>query len=308
MKKLSLGLLAAGIAVASSAYADPILLPNGPVFIQYTNDEQFSPNNTISVPGGGTEGNWGIVQVSQIVQGTALNPIGSDIQGGGTTIFNNGQNGGNQVLGIFYGAQVTSVGGTGSTATGGVLDLYWWDSNNQNIGAILAAGPGANRTSQSTYNGFTCPPATPGCTFLVRLDFTPGILADSGDVTTTVSTATNPTTADGTAKSYLSVDTSVLGAWTAALDQNFFTLSPNNNLFSALGITPAPDVRLDSNFTHNGASAWSGDTSGCATGGTCVVGLRSNDPARANVPEPASLGLMGLVFTALAFARRRKIS
>jgi hypothetical protein len=289
-------LVAASVLTATSALALPVLTP-GPLSLQYFNDEQFSASNSINCGVGCTEGNWGVVLVTNISVGTVQNPVGSDIQGGGTPVFTNLQNGGNQITGIFYGVQVDPNDPT--KATGGVLDLYFWDVNNQNTGTLLASGPGALRTAQDQFTGYTCAPNTPGCTFLARLDFASGQLAAAGDNTTTISTAVNPTTADGTAHSYLEVNTGAGGAWASLLDSNFFTLNPTNN-------APFPgytrDIRLDSNFNHSGATAWNGPI------GTDIVGLQSNDPARfAAVPEPGSLVLLAAALVGLALGQRRRV-
>lgn len=316
MRKLTSAVFAAGALAASSAIAAPIGLPGGPLYFQYSNAEQVSTSNSIVVPGGGgaTEGNWGIVQLSIIQQGTALSPQGSDIQGGGSTLFVNGQNGGNQILGIFQGSSF--IAGDPTHATGGVLDLYWFDSNSQNVGTELSNALNlGKRTAADQYTGFTCASPGPGtgCTLLAQLNFVSG--SAPGIPGVTVSTAVDPQSSDGTAKSYLSVDTSVVGAWTTVLDTNFFTLDPNNLPvgFSYPPNTPVPgtpggvsypnaaDVRLDSNFTHNGGGNWS-------VAGTDIVGLRSNDPGRAAaIPEPGSLALMGLALMAMTgFAARRR--
>ncbi len=124
-----LAVFAAAVLTGATVMAAPITLPVGPLFIQYTNDEQFSITNSIqstTTTGAVTnEGNWGILQISNIVKGTALTPPGTDIQGGGANVFTDGGAGGPQITGIFYGTTVNPP--SGLSATGGTIDLYWRD-------------------------------------------------------------------------------------------------------------------------------------------------------------------------------------
>lgn len=323
MKKTLLAAVIAGSLASTAAMAGPFALPdNTPLFFQYTNAEQFSGSNSIVAPGGPAEGNWGIMQLTSIVTGTALAPSGSDIQGGGAPIFfDQILPAGAQILGIFYGIQNVSLGAGGTRSTGGRVDLYWWDGSSQNVGTELASGANlAKRTAQNEYTGFTCASGnTASCTFLASLTFESG--ANPGDPGITIFSPTQVGTGDGTSKSYLSIDTSKVGAWTSQLDTNFFTLDPCNNPVGhnyvagelcpttgtpiagpgGVSMTAAQDVRLDNNFSRNGATAWDG--------GGDIIGLRSNDPGRAfsqAVPEPASLALLGIAFAGLGFASRRR--
>ncbi len=116
------------------------------------------------------------------------------------------------------------------------------------------------------------------------------------DPTHHVCTGVAPGTGDGTAKSYQSVNLAAGGLWASQLDTNFFTLDANGQ-----PLVPAQDVRTDSNFTQNGASAWND--------GGDIIGLRSNDPVRvdalAPVPEPGTMSLFGLGMLGVGFLRRR---
>jgi hypothetical protein len=302
-------LVAALVGGSRWAKAEFIAPPSGPVLIHLNDDEQFSASNMIVGPNnatpynaintGGTEGNWGIVEISSIQQGTVLNPVGSDVQGGGPTLFVNGQNGGEQILGIFYGVHV-DVANNPSLASGGVLDLYGFTGSSQDVGTELTdAANLAKRTAQNQYTGFSCATGnTANCTFLARLDFVYGANT-AADTTTTIVSPVNPGTfqGQGVAQSYLSVDTADPGAWSNALNTNFFTLDPDNN-----PLPDTPDFRLTNSFSQNGANAWSGPGD--------IVGLASSDPGRtaaAPVPEPGTLGLLASALLGLGvWVRRRR--
>jgi hypothetical protein len=292
-----LAVFAAALLTGATVMAAPITLPVSPLFIQYTNNEQFSISNSIpsTTPTGTptSEGNWGILQITTIAKGTAQNPIGSDIQGGGALVFTDKQAGGNQITGIFYGVQNNPINPAvpGISGTGGFIDLYWQDVGTADTGADLTAGFNpARRLNQKTYTGYA-EPTNPNFIFLAQLAFGPG--CDSNP-THHVCTGVVPGTGDGIATSYQSVNLGAGGVWASQLDSNFFTLDANGN-----PLVPAQDVRTGSGFTINGAAGWNGSGD--------IIGLASSDPVRLEVvPEPATLILFGTGLLATGFLGRRK--
>jgi hypothetical protein len=305
-------ILAMGLVM--QAQAAPVSLPNGPVYFQFNNLEQFGGGNQIVVPGGGidvngdgivdtpaTEGNWGVFNVSSIQYG-GIATNHQDISGGSAFFADDGVSpdifGMGQVSGIFYGITVTSA----TTAAGGWMDIYWEDPATDDItNADLNGGFGpGNRTAANQAGKFT------DGTLLVRLQFASGIIP--GDAVTTISSNVDPSTLTGTgrADSFANVmdinGDGVIdaadGAWAAYLNQDWFWVDDDGDgIYGELGETR--DVRF-SNF-FNLLASWNGPNG--------IIGLRSNDPGRAysQIPEPSTLLLLGAGLLGLGvFARRRQ--
>jgi hypothetical protein len=302
MMKLSrIAAIAATVLAAGSAFAAPIALKPGPLYVQFNNLEQAGNINTTgftdglnlgkldgvtqTLGGGYNEFNWGIFNVSSIQKGN----VATDHQdiSGGTVYFADGLSGG-QVHGIFYGFK---LGSDATKLTGGYIDLYWTDGQTIDATEVLngtGAATASNRTDWNKFGAFT------NGTLLARLGYQPGIL--TGDNNTTVSSDQNPLalTGKGSADGFASImDVNGDGVWASVLDSNWFYTDPTGT-----GAVETRDLRF-STF-YNGLASWSDPASG-------VQGLRSNDPARAYVlPEPGSVALVGLSLLGLGIARRRR--
>lgn len=310
MGKFSLSTLAAGLSVmCANALAAPIALPAGPAFFEFRIQEQFSKSNDINNAanpgrGGIVEGIWGVMEITRLSVGTVQSPSGSQISGPGATIFTSGQNGGNQILAIYYGI-LNNPGTAPDTTQGGVLDFYWWDNNNQNISSPFSAadlarrGQGGSRSgnAEGAYQGVSCAANNnAGCYFLARFDFTSG-----ADVNSQVNTMISPAGTQNFS-SYLSVDSGVMGYWSAALDSDFFTLNPNNQRCGDPGVScvSANDMRTAGDFTRLGAENWD-------IANTDIIGLGKTGTSTAFVvPEPTSLILLGLGVALIGVSRTER--
>ena len=315
---------------AATALAAPIALPTGPIFGKYLGVEQVAPgNNTVGVGSpfpatSGTtgadcagcvnenlttdkEGTFGVFVIDTLQAGSVITPH-QDIAQSGFPFFVNGQNGGNQITGFFYGTNVKSLNSTGANGNGGIVDLYWWDVNNQSQAAADAANPATLRTSQTDFTGYTCanpPPGASGCTFLARLDLVPGTTDNGTTVDPTLTARARGDlagTSIGTSQFYLETDLTAPGAWTSQLAGQWFQFN-----FDGLVLPDIADVFAQYDFLHctTGCSAWNNSTTG-------ALGENLNDPIKfftTAVPEPGSLALLGTALLGLGVpwcSRRRR--
>lgn len=200
---------------------------------------------------------------------------------------------------------INNPGTAPDTTQGGVLDFYWWDNNNQNISSPFSAadlarrGQGGSRSgnAEGAYQGVSCAANNnAGCYFLARFDFTSG-----ADVNSQVNTMISPAGTQNFS-SYLSVDSGVMGYWSAALDSDFFTLNPNNQRCGDPGVScvSANDMRTAGDFTRLGAENWD-------IANTDIIGLGKTGTSTAFVvPEPTSLILLGLGVALIGVSRTER--
>jgi hypothetical protein len=292
-------ILAAAIALAAtgSALAVPSFsltnIPagwDGSFEIKFTNFESFTGDLASFVNQATTPiYNFGILKITSIIDPGSGNTLWADGQGGG------------EITGVFSGISVKTVspgGPLGFTvdSTGGTMNLWINPTGSlsgaggfsQGLGGYAAAGGGCAATGlMNCYNGISN--VGTGGAFMDLAWAAVGLVADAsitvhGDFTA----LTTPNS--GHASGYLNVTG---GPYAAKFDSN--------------GQLGGSDLFSQNDFCTPGQI---GCVNLAAAGGTPASGgwaLRSNDPVRgAYVPEPGSLGLVGLALLGIGVVAGRR--
>jgi hypothetical protein len=309
LRKIAIATFAlATFGMVGTAAAEPLELPaDTPLVLDFSNIEQLYVgedaigDGCIDVPGTtdwGCSDNWGFIRINTINTSVVVDD-NADIDDQGVLNLYNATalaNGDTEIFGMFYGINLEDCSGTGEvtcTASGGYLDLYWHEDGIAGVDVISDLDPTTADVDAVTSGQL-----------LVRLYFDWGII--DGDETTTITSDVNllSTFGSGNGNGFLSVDTSVDGLWSDALNGDWFYVD-GDDAGTVRGDSPDElrDVKFRNTFTSaQGAAAdWHDPTIG-------AFGLTSSDPAEAftAVPEPASLTLFGVGLAAAAVAARRR--
>jgi hypothetical protein len=282
MKKLLVTLAAAFASYTASA-APVIQLPAGPIYLEYSGQEQIAINGATTFAGT-KEINWCVFTVTALTLGQVSSPNDLiDKTDDQAAFFNNIISGG-QITGMFYGIEKGGASaGNSFPATKGFLDLYWRDLND------LPASSTSTGTLPDIRCGFSCAKGFTEGTLLARLYFDSGM--DAFNPLNTITGSQVPSTSgfNGLAASYASVDTSAKGAWTDTLNSNWFTTAQGSR-----------DLRFDNVYRTN--TAWNGAP------GSNILGARVNAGSGQSyaLPEPGALSLMGLAMIGMGAALRRR--
>ncbi len=204
----------------------------GPVTIKYNNYEVLNvpsacisggvlTNCTIASPNTANGGdNYGFVKVTSILDGSGLNTLWSD------------GNGGAEITGVFSGIGIKDIHvlsgfDFGIDSIGGLFSLYL-----NPVGTLSSAGisTGNFNAAKDQYTGITG-----GTSFLSGI-FAPGILASDATITVSGTTSTNTLPPRGSSSGYLDVTG---GNYMSMFDTNKFS---------------GHDMLLANNFTPDGAT------------------------------------------------------